>query len=67
MVYFIGVEVGVTLNLYTQYTHELCKVNEIPFIQEVRPLTICRNVTSLQLNSWDERQRKKVKFDMRKN
>ena len=37
--------------------------NEIPFIQEVSPLTICRNLTSLRLNSWDERQRKKVKFD----
>jgi hypothetical protein len=29
MVYFIGVEVGVTLNLCNQYTHELCKVNEL--------------------------------------
>jgi hypothetical protein len=41
--------------------------NEIPFIQEVRPLTICRNLTSLRLNSWDERQRKKVRFDTGKN
>jgi hypothetical protein len=29
MIYFIGVEVGVTLNLYTKDTHELCKVNEL--------------------------------------
>ena len=41
--------------------------NEIPFIQEVRSLTICRNLTSLRLNSWDERQRKKVRFDTGKN
>ena len=41
--------------------------NEISFIQEVRPLTICRNLTSLRLNSWDERQRKKVRFDTGKN
>ena len=32
MVYFIGVEVGVTLNLYTQDTHELCKVNEVKLL-----------------------------------
>jgi len=28
MVYFIGVEVGVTLNLYYKYMHELGKVKE---------------------------------------
>jgi len=29
MAHFIGDEVGVALNMYIQYTHELCKVNEI--------------------------------------
>ena len=38
--------------------------NEIPFIQEFRPLTICRSLTSLWLILWDEKQRKKAKFDL---
>jgi len=35
----------------------------IQLFQEARPLTICRSITSLWLNWWDEKQRKKVKFD----
>ena len=34
MVYFIGVEVGVTLNLYFYIMHELGKVNEVKFYLE---------------------------------
>ena len=34
MVYFIGVEVGVALNLYFQSRHELGKVNEVKFYLE---------------------------------
>jgi hypothetical protein len=29
MAHFIGVEVGVALNLYFYNMHELCKVNEV--------------------------------------
>jgi hypothetical protein len=32
MVYFIGVEVGVALNLYFQSRHELGKVNEVKLL-----------------------------------
>jgi len=35
MVYFIGVEVGVTLNTYFQIMHELGKVNEVKFHLEI--------------------------------
>ena len=34
MVYFIGVEVGVALNLYFQIRHELGKVNDLKFYLE---------------------------------
>ena len=34
MVYFIGVEVGVALNLYFQSRHKLGKVNEVKFYLE---------------------------------
>jgi hypothetical protein len=30
-------------------------------------LTLCRSLTSLWLNLWDEKQRKTVKFDKGKN
>ncbi len=36
--------------------------NEIPFMQEVRPLTIRRSLKSLRLNLWDEEQQKLVSF-----
>jgi omega-6 fatty acid desaturase (delta-12 desaturase) len=36
--------------------------NDIPFLQEVRPLTIRRSLKSLHLNLWDERQKRLVSF-----
>ena len=41
--------------------------DETPLLQEVRPLTIRRSLTSLRLNLWDKKQRKKAKFDTVKN
>ena len=50
MVYFIGVEVGVTLN----YLHELCKVNEVKLFYK-ETLTFKDIFFRLTFACWGER------------
>jgi len=51
MAYFIDAEVGVALNLYSQDTHELCKVNEIKLFYK-ETFTFKDIFFGLSLHAW---------------